>query len=170
MYTFAFRLTGKQQDAEDLVQDVVAKLFPRLDELERVEDLRPWLNRVLYRHFIDTLRRRPAGREVSLSVYDGDDDSSLLDRQENPEPNPMQQTNARHHGRVLRRLLDELHPDQRTLLLLHDRDGWRQEDIAEVLGVPVGTIKSRIHRIRASLREKLQQELEPFDDQTRQAQ
>ena len=55
MYRFAYRLAGQQQDAEDLVQDVVLKLYPRLSELESVEQLRPWLNRVLYRHFIDCL-------------------------------------------------------------------------------------------------------------------
>ena len=58
MYRFAYRLAGQQQDAEDLVQDVVVKLFPKLDELESVDQLRPWLNRVLYRQFIDQVRRK----------------------------------------------------------------------------------------------------------------
>jgi len=53
-------------------------------------------------------------------------------------------------------------PDERTLVLLHDVDGWRQEDIAHVLDTAVGTIKSRLHRCRRKMREQLGEELEPF--------
>ena len=124
MYRFAYRLAGQQQDAEDLVQDVVLKLYPRLSELESVEQLRPWLNRVLYRHFIDQVRRK--GRRADRPVS------------------------------------DVAEPEQRNLMLLHDVDGWSQEDIAQVLEIPVGTVKSRVHRCRAALREKLLERPELF--------
>ncbi len=65
---------------------------------------------------------------------------------------------------MLDEAMEQLSPDQRTLLLLHDVDGWRQEDVAEVLGVAVGTVKSRLHRSRATLRKYLQQRMEPGSD------
>lgn len=168
LHTFAYRLTGNQHDAEDLVQDVVTKLFPKVDELEQVEELRPWLHRVLYRHFVDTLRKRPVGRETSASALDRPEHpTTFLESLPSNELDPMSHTDIDRRSSLLSRLISELQPDQRTLLLLHDSEGWRQEDIAEILEVPLGTIKSRLHRVRAQLREKLQTELEPFETRHR---
>ncbi|MDK9558568.1 RNA polymerase sigma factor [Marinobacter sp. M216] len=168
LHTFAYRLTGSQHDAEDLVQDVVTKLFPKVDELERVEDLRPWLHRVLYRQFVDNVRKRPAGREVSENALGPKDQQTpFLETLSGTEPDPLTHTDNDRRSAILHRLIGELQPDQRTLLLLHDSEGWRQEDIAEILDVPLGTIKSRLHRVRALLRTKLQEEMEPFEEQQR---
>lgn len=163
MYYFAYRLTGQQQDAEDLVQDVVVKLVPRLDELEGVEQVKHWLNRVLYRHFIDVTRKQARRKEVSASMLvDADSQTSFMESLGDASPDASDSIDQIHVNDTLKRLLSDLPPDQRTLLLLHDADGWRQEDIAQVLEVPIGTIKSRLHRSRALLRKRLQKELEPF--------
>lgn len=163
MYAFAFRLTGQRDDAEDLVQDVMVKLFPRLEELEVVEQLRPWLNRVLYRQFIDNTRKKGRQNEVSVSTLtDVADQDSFLDSFDSHSQDAFECITQEQLAGTLARVMERLSPDQRTLLLLHDADGWRQEDIAQVLDVPVGTIKSRLHRCRAKLRELLQKEVEPF--------
>ncbi|MBW4935591.1 RNA polymerase sigma factor [Marinobacter sp. F4206] len=163
MYRFAYRLAGQQQDAEDLVQDVVVKLYPRLDELESVDQLRPWLNRVLYRQFIDQVRRKGRQGDRPLSeLMDGDSHADWMDSLESDDEGPDALLELERLGPVLDRVLTTLAPDQRTLVLLHDVDGWRQEDIAEVLDIPLGTVKSRLHRCRAMLRKKLQRELEPI--------
>ena len=162
MHAFAYRLSGSSQDAEDLVQDVVVKLYPRLDELESVEQLRPWLNRVLYRQFIDSLRKknRQADRPVS-DLMEADAQSDWLDTLESDRQSPELELSQARLGPALDKALAQLSADQRTLLLLHDVDGWRQEDVAEVLGVPIGTVKSRLHRSRAALRKYLQDCMEP---------
>ncbi|MFN2360007.1 MAG: RNA polymerase sigma factor [Marinobacter sp.] len=163
MYRFAFRLAGQQQDAEDLVQDVVVKLYPRLEELEGVEQLRPWLNRVLYRHFIDQVRRR--GRRADRPVSDvakPDQQATFLDSYAADVPELAEQISAERLKPVMDSVIQELSPDMRTLMLLHDVDGWSQEDIARVLDIPVGTVKSRVHRCRASLRKKLLERPELF--------
>lgn len=168
LHSFAYRLTGSLQDAEDLVQDVVVKLYPRLDELESVDQLRPWLNRVLYRQFIDSVRKkgRQADRPVS-ELMEADSQSDWLDSQMSDDQSPELELNKERLGPMLDRALEQMSPDQRTLLLLHDVDGWRQEDVAEVLGVPIGTVKSRLHRSRAALRKHLQLAMEPDDDSGR---
>ncbi len=164
MYRFAFRLAGQQQDAEDLVQDVVIKLYPRLHELEAVEQLRPWLNRVLYRQFIDQIRRKNRQIDRPLTELVGSESQvDWLDSLESDSVGPDFQLERARLGPVLDRVLATLTPDQRTLLLLHDVDGWGQEYIAEVLDIPLGTVKSRLHRCRAALRKKLQRELEPIE-------
>ena len=156
MYRFAFRLAGQQQDAEDLVQDVVVKLYPRLEEMATVEHLRPWLNRVLYRQFVDSLRRRNRRADVPLSSLDHSDEGSWLDNQPGDLPDVGEQLDAARLGEALDQALSSLSPDQRTLMLLYEVDGWTQEDVAAVLDIPLGTVKSRIHRCRATLRKKLQ--------------
>ncbi|MEE3170130.1 MAG: RNA polymerase sigma factor [Pseudomonadota bacterium] len=162
MYRFAFRLAGQQQDAEDLVQDVVIKLYPRLEELEAVEQLRPWLNRVLYRQFIDQVRRKGRQLDRPLTEFVGpEDQSDWFDSLESDESGPDLQLEQSRLGPMLDAVLAELPPDHRTMLLLHDVDGWRVEDIAEVLDVPEGTVKSRLHRCRSALRNKLRHEVEP---------
>jgi len=163
MYRFAFRLAGQQQDAEDLVQDVVVKLYPRLEELEGIEQLRPWLNRVLYRHFIDQVRRRGrrADRPVS-DVAEPDQQATFLDSYAADVPELAEQISAGRLKPVMDSVIQELDPDMRTLMLLHDVDGWSQEDIARVLEIPVGTVKSRVHRCRASLKKKLLERPELF--------
>ncbi|QSP95964.1 sigma-70 family RNA polymerase sigma factor [Marinobacter salinisoli] len=162
LYRFAFRLSGQQQDAEDLVQDVVVKLYPRLDELEAVEQLRPWLNRVLYRHFIDQVRRKSRQGDVVLSdLVEADGQADWLDSLESDNAGPDLMLEHARLGPALDRVLATLPPDQRTLVLLHDVDGWRQEEIADILDIPLGTVKSRLHRCRAALRKKIHRELEP---------
>jgi RNA polymerase sigma-70 factor (ECF subfamily) len=156
MYRFAFRLSGQQQDAEDLVQDVVVKLYPRLEELESIQQLRPWLNRVLYRQFIDSVRRKGRQADSPLSSFDAPDVENWVDSQYADLPDITEQLDSSSMGVVLGRALSEMSPDQRTLLLLCDVDGWGQEDVAAVLDIPLGTVKSRLHRCRAALRKKLQ--------------
>ncbi|MBE02507.1 MAG: RNA polymerase subunit sigma-24 [Oceanospirillales bacterium] len=168
MYRFAFRLTGQQQDAEDLVQDVVVKLYPRLSELESVDQLRPWLNRVLYRQFVDQLRRRNRQGEHALTdLVDGDGQNDWLDTLDAEDDGPVSKLARAQLGPALDEALSTLAPDQRALLLLHDVDGWRQEDIADVLGIPLGTVKSRLHRLRSALRKRLQRRLEPVSGSER---
>ncbi|WP_263641515.1 RNA polymerase sigma factor [Marinobacter confluentis] len=167
MYRFAFRLAGQQQDAEDLVQDVVVKLYTRLDELEAVEQLRPWLNRVLYRQFIDSVRRKGRRADVAITEFEPSGDTKLLDDQPAELPDIAEQLDLAKLGPALDRVMRTLTPDQRTLILLYDVDGWSQEDVAIVLDIPLGTVKSRIHRCRARLRKKLQESPELFPDSRR---
>ncbi len=138
MYRFAFRLTGQQQDAEDLVQDVVVKLYHRLEELEAVDQLRPWLNRVLYRQFIDSVRRRGRRADWVISDIAPAGESDLLDNQPADLPDITEQLDFAKLRPVLDRLMRTLSPDQRTLILLYDVDGWSQEEISRVLDIPLG--------------------------------
>jgi len=145
MYRFAFRLSGQQQDAEDLVQDVVVKLYPRLEELESIDQLRPWLNRVLYRQFIDSVRRKGRQADSPLSSFEFSDAESWIDAQPADLPDITERLDSDRMRAMLENALSDLSPDQRTLLLLCEVDGWNQEDIAAVLDIPLGTVKSRLH-------------------------
>lgn len=163
MYRFAYRLTGQREDAEDLVQDVLTKLFPRAEELFAVDRPGAWLNRVLYRRFIDLTRKQGRQADRPASGFMSDEAShDFLDSLVDAGTEPDRLLGQGQFQNSVSAALDSLSPDQRTLLLLHDVDGWRQEDIAQVLDIAVGTVKSRLHRCRTSLRNNLGAELEPF--------
>ncbi len=153
LYRLAYRLTGERSDAEDLVQDVLIKLYGRRDELSSIEDLGPWLARVLYNRFIDELRRYRA-RRLSL-VTSAADGGSALEQVAAELPGPQGQALRELDITLVRQALAKLSMEHRTVLLMHDGEGYQIEEIHRVTGIATGTVKSRLHRARARLREIL---------------
>jgi RNA polymerase sigma-70 factor (ECF subfamily) len=152
LYRLSFRLAGNKAEAEDLFQDVLTKIFPRLDELIEIEEPGSWLCRVMYNHFIDNRRRYARQRLVSVSE-DRLPGKSLEELPGNLDP----VADAERLDNIMRlqRAFSELSEDHRLVVLLHDSEGYKLTEIQDVTGTPVGTLKSRLHRARARLREIL---------------
>lgn len=153
LYRFAYRLLRDRADAEDLVQDVLVKLYPRTGELAEVRDLKPWLFRVVYHQFVDVLRKR---RRSAMTVSDMNT-LELVD----PAQEPEYRLGVSRDAQRIRDAIAKLNRDQQLLVGLHLIDGHTLEEVADVLDVPLGTLKSRLHRTRAQLKKSLQ--LEPFE-------
>ena len=152
LYRLAFRLAGNKAEAEDLFQDVLTKIYVRLDDLADIEQPGSWLSRVMYNHFIDN--RRKFARQRLVMVEEGGLPGSSIESMPGDE-NPEREV---ERGDTLLRLeaaLAELSDDHRLLVLLHDTEGYKLEEIQALTGHPLGTIKSRLHRARARLRELL---------------
>lgn len=152
LYRFAYRLTGSKAEAEDLFQDVLVKLFAKLDDLVEIEEPGSWISRVLYNHFIDNRRR--FARQRIVSVDEGQLPSGGVDSI------PGGDCPERHAERLdniiqLDNALAALSEDHRLVVLLHDAEGYKLKEIQDITGDPVGTLKSRLHRARARLRELL---------------
>ncbi len=149
LFRFAYRLTHSRVEAEDLFQDVLAKLYARLDELAALRDPAPWLNRVLYNHFIDNQRRYARRRLVDV------DEGQLVGQSIESLPDPAAKIDR---GRLdaLEKALEQLSDEHRMVVLLHDAEGYKLEEIQSITDTPLGTIKSRLHRARARLREILE--------------
>lgn len=155
LYRLAWRLAGKQAEAEDLFQEVLVKAWLGLDDLGRIDEPGPWLSRVMYNLFVDDRRRYARQRlvvveesalgQAGLASVAGDDD-------------PAADTDRAQLAEKLESAIAMLGEDHRIVLLLHDADGYKLTEIQELTGTPVGTIKSRLHRARARLREILEQE------------
>ena len=152
LFRLAWRLTGQKAEAEDLFQDVLTKIFPRLDELIDVEEPGSWLCRVMYNQFIDDRRRYARQRLVAVS------ESSLPGKSLEELPGQLDPVvDAERLDNIMRldRALSELSDEHRLVVLLHDSEGYKLSEIQEVTGTPIGTLKSRLHRARARLREIL---------------
>jgi RNA polymerase sigma-70 factor (ECF subfamily) len=151
LYRVAYRFTRSVHDAEDLAQEVCVRAYPRLAELEQLEQPRGWLLRVLYRLFVDSVRRYE--RKHVTSIDDVDADSLVCDR-----PGPVEETERALDRRRLSRAWRHLDQEQRALLTLHDVEGYSLADLKELTGLKDGTLKSRLHRARVRLGKLLQRD------------
>ena len=154
MFKTAFRLTGNRDDAEDLVQDVLTKLFPQTDKLVEVIDLQPWVTRALHNRFIDTVRKR---QRSPTTVSEELGFSKAADSVSNPD---AKLANGELEN-ALRIALDTLTPELRSLVVLHLMEGYTLDQLTEVFDVPLGTLKSRLHTARSRLKKILALD-EPF--------
>ena len=150
LFRLAQRLTGNRPDAEDLLQETLTRLYADVDALDHVEDPAPYLRRVLYNRFIDQHRAR-ARRPLTLV-----DDEALLERAAPArEAEPDQLDAADRRQARLERALARLSETHRVLVLLHDAEGYTLRELEAMTGTPTGTLKSRLSRARARLRELL---------------
>jgi RNA polymerase sigma-70 factor (ECF subfamily) len=150
LYRLAFRFCGNQADAEDLIQDLLIKLYPRRSELEKVEKLRPWMTTSLYRMFVDDYRKK-ARSPLELI----DDETAFYETTVSDDFSPDMTLAEDQRIDQLQAAFNRLSEDHRILITLHDIEGYRLVEIESMLGTPVGTLKSRIHRARAKMRDML---------------
>jgi len=152
LYRLAFRLAGNKAEAEDLFQDVLTKVFIRLDDLIDIDEPGSWVCRVMYNHFVDN--RRKYARQRLIMVEEGrlpGESVDLLPGEDDPVGEAEREDNIIR----LEAALAELSDEHRLVVLLHDTEGYKLEEIQSFTGDPIGTIKSRLHRARARLRELL---------------
>ncbi len=147
VYRLAYRLTGNAHDAEDLTQDVFVRVFRSLSSYTP-GTFEGWLHRITTNLFLDNMRRKARIRFEALS-----DDAP--DRLAGREPTPSQAYDETHWDDDVQRALDSLAPEFRAAVVLCDIEGLSYEEIADVLGIKLGTVRSRIHRGRAHLRQAL---------------
>jgi len=150
LYRLAYRFCGKREDAEDLVQDLLVKLYPRYDELVKVEKLRPWLVTSMYRMFVDGVRRQARSPLELIN-----DEAAFYDTVAGNENEPDEILLSHQRLDLIQAAFTRLSDDHRSLLTLHDIEGYRLVELEKMLEVPIGTLKSRIHRARARMRELL---------------
>lgn len=155
LYRCAFRWTGSIERAEDLVQDLLTRLYPKLDEVRRLDRVRPWALRVMYRIFIDQLRHERSspvqyGELPRDETKDSDDaeDSELTD----PANEPPELAERELTQEKLLAAWRHLGEEHRMVLSMHDIEGYSLMELSAMMDIPVGTAKSRLHRARSRLR------------------
>ncbi|MET4164975.1 MULTISPECIES: RNA polymerase sigma factor SigE [Gordonia] len=146
VYRLAYRLSGNQHDAEDLTQETFIRVFRSLSSY-RPGTFEGWLHRITTNLFLDMVRRRSKIRMEALPEE--------YDRVPADTPDPQQIFDATNLDPDLQRALDTLAPDFRAAVVLCDIEGLSYEEISATLGVKLGTVRSRIHRGRQSIRDAL---------------
>ncbi|MBO0897885.1 MULTISPECIES: RNA polymerase sigma factor SigE [Arthrobacter] len=147
VYRLAYRLTGNRHDAEDLTQEVFVRVFRSLENFQP-GTLDGWLHRITTNLFLDQARRKSRIR------FDGMTEEAES-RLPSNGPGPERSFEFNNLDVDIARALDELPPDFRAAVVLCDLEGLSYDEVARALGVKLGTVRSRIHRGRTMLKEKL---------------
>ncbi|QPK83974.1 RNA polymerase sigma factor SigE [Corynebacterium qintianiae] len=147
VYRLAFRLSGNQHDAEDLTQETFMRVFRSLKNYQP-GTFEGWLHRITTNLFLDMVRHRAKIRMEALPED--------YERVPGTDMTPEQAYSVSNLDPALQKALDELGPDFRVAVVLCDVVGMTYEEIADTLGVKMGTVRSRIHRGRTQLRASLE--------------
>jgi RNA polymerase sigma-70 factor (ECF subfamily) len=154
LQTFAYHLTYNQDDADDLVQETYMKAYRFIDKYEKGTNAKAWLFKILKNAYINEYRKKvrqptKVDFEDIVTYHDTDDDriSGYSDLREEIFTNMM--------GDEVTSAINSLPIDFRTVILLCDIEGFTYEEIASIIDVPIGTVRSRLFRARNLLKEKL---------------
>ncbi len=150
-----WRVSGRFEDAEDLAQETFLKALESIGTFRRQSGFYTWLFRIAVNVSISHRRRKGRMPRLSLCCGDGQGElaESLTDGDKAPDPSARLSNLERQ--RLVQNALDSLDDDHRAILVLRDIEGFDYRQIAQILEAPEGTVKSRLHRARMELRERL---------------
>jgi RNA polymerase sigma-70 factor (ECF subfamily) len=156
VFNFIYRFFGNREVSEEVFQDAFLKVHQAADRYYPNGKFTTWLYTIVRNLCVDTFRRRKIREAISLDAGK-EEDQKLSDHLSGGEVPPDVLASARQIEEVLDLALKKLNPDQREVFLLREREGLKFEEIAEVTGVSVNTVKSRMRYALDSLRRALKQ-------------
>jgi RNA polymerase sigma factor (sigma-70 family) len=154
LYNFAFRLTLDEDDANDLVQDTYLKAYRFIESYEVGTNAKAWLYRILKNTFINEFRRK--SKEPTKIDYQEVETFYNSDDVEYEMTSDLRVESVQELiGDEVANALNSLPVDFRTAIILCDIEGFTYEEMAKILDIPIGTVRSRLHRARNMLKDKL---------------
>lgn len=147
------RLVGDPEDAQDVLQDAFIRAFEKLNQFHGDSSFYTWIYRIAINLAFSDRRKRKVRPHGRGPVPGGASGEEPVDR--SPETDPAFALEREEREAVVEAALQALAPEHRAVVVLKDFDGRRYEEISEILHIPIGTVRSRLHRARCELRERL---------------
>ena len=163
VYNFAYRLTQNYDDANDIATDAFVKVYNSIESFRGDANFSTWLFRIVTNLYLDWRKRSKAHLNIPLDEYIDLEESTVTRQIEDPSPSPLELLEASERFGILERAINDLPEYQRIMVYLYHNQGQSYEEIAQVIGLPIGTVKSRLNRARLALRKKLEPVSELFD-------
>ena len=157
----ALRIAGNREDAQDIVQQSLQKAFVHLKEFEGRSSFSTWLTRIALNEALMLKRSNRRSREVPLDDSDPTSETQVALETPDSRPNPECSYSQYERERLLLSAMNDLRPGMRRALLICDLDERSTKETAEILGLSVSAVKSRINRGRRALRERLKRHVPP---------
>jgi len=156
-YNFAYRLVGNETDARDLTQEAFIRVYRAWRSFQPGTSFLSWIYRIVTNLYRDELRRRKGRFQEEIP----EDNAPQAFGGERPlAVDPIEEYVERQLSEPLSRSLRKLSQDQRQVIILADIEEYSYQEIADIMGCSIGTVRSRLHRARALLRRLVQQENE----------
>ena len=155
VYNFAYRLTGNYDDANDVAQDAFLRVFNAIGTFRGDSSFSTWLFRITTNVFLDERKKAKAHPQTSLDEYLELGESSVARQIEDPSPTPEAVLEESERALILSKAVGDLPEYQRAMVTLYHTQQKSYEEIAEIMDLPIGTVKSRLNRARLALKEKL---------------
>ncbi len=152
-YQFAYKLAGNEEEADELVQQASCQVLRNWEHYDPLQSFQSWYLTMVKRLFLDIRKSMSYRSMVSLSVKVGKKEGrELAEVLADGEPGPLEQLERSEQADAARQSLEALDEEQKAVLTLCDIEGMSYEDAGEKLGIPTGTVRSRLFRARAALR------------------
>jgi RNA polymerase sigma-70 factor (ECF subfamily) len=151
LFPTVLHLTGCADDAHDVLQEAFLRAYEKLARFHGDSSFYTWVYRIAVNLALSSRRRRRPVSGLGEAVHDSVVDPAIDPRESDPSLPLLRE----ERDRIIKQALDSLAADHRAVVLMKEFDGLRYEEIGAVLGIPVGTVRSRLHRARAELRERL---------------
>lgn len=167
IYSAAYRILGSGEEAEEVVQETYIKVHQNLEKFHRQSSFGAWIFRIAHNICVDSLRGKQRRKGFQLVSFDPqsagqekftDHSTHVVAQVADEGPLPEQNLDLIEQSAMIESSLQELPDAQRTVVILHDLEGFSYQEIAEIVGASIGTVRSRLHYGRL----KLRQLLEPY--------
>jgi RNA polymerase sigma-70 factor (ECF subfamily) len=155
IFRLAQHVTQNREDAEDVLQETFLKAFEHLDQFQGAAKFYTWIVRIAVNQALMKLRRRRTDKSVSLDEAIDTGEDTIVREVAAWDENPEQRFSRAEFGQILDEAIQSLEPPYRSVFVLRDIDELSTEDTADVLGLSIPAVKSRLLRARLQLREKL---------------
>jgi RNA polymerase sigma-70 factor, ECF subfamily len=154
LYPTILRLTGSPEDAEDVLQDAFVRAFEKLDQFHGESSFYTWVYRIAVNLALSGHRKRRTRTALRLG-HRPPSARGAHAADESAESDPSAPLERAERDRIVADALNSLSPEHRAIVVLKEFDGHRYEEISAILGIPVGTVRSRLHRARSELYDRL---------------
>ncbi|MGQ9526064.1 MAG: sigma-70 family RNA polymerase sigma factor [Armatimonadota bacterium] len=162
VYNLAYRLTGNHDDAEDVASEAFVRAYNAIRRFRGDCALSTWLYRIVTNVYLDERKRRTAHPYSSLEEYLEVQDGQIKRQIEDTSPSPDEAAERSERASALQAAISSLPEFQRIMIVLYHVQELPYEEIAQILNMPVGTVKSRLNRARRALRDRLIAQRELF--------
>lgn len=162
VFNCALRIAGNYHDASDVAQEAFIRAFNSINTFRGDAKFATWIYRIVTNVYLDERKKSKAHRQTSLDDYIELEENSVTRQIQDDSPSPEEVVETEERARLLQRAISSLPEYQRIIVTLYHMQHRSYEEIAEILRLPIGTVKSRLNRARLALAEKLESDPELF--------
>jgi RNA polymerase sigma-70 factor (ECF subfamily) len=156
IYHVAYRMLGDSAEASDVVQEIFLKVFRHISGFKGEAALKTWIFRIAFSEILNRLRSwKRRYKHATVSLDEDGNGKTATDIAVNTGPTPEEVLQTKEREAAIQHALRRLSHDHRSIIVLRDIEGFSYNDIADVLGISVGTVKSRLARARGDLKQAL---------------